>query len=272
MHFLGAPLLIRVYFQRFTGLVLVAGLAWLLFRLINLWGERARARALEDSGYSSGSLFLLGQRVLKVLVVVVAVLTMLSLFGFDMTTVLAGLGIGSIAVAFAAQKTLENLIGGISILGDEVISVGESCIIAGKEGVVEDISLRSTRLRMVDRTVLSVPNGQLANMNIENISRRDKRLFQARIGLRYETSPDQLRALLTEIRTLLLNHPKVDRQVARARFVAVAESSLDIDVTALILTRDPNEFLAIREELLLGIVELTGAAGAEFAVRRTQAA
>jgi MscS family membrane protein len=125
---------------------------------------------------------------------------------------------------------------------------------------------------MVDRTVLSVPNGQLANMNIENISRRDKRLFQARIGLRYETSPDQLRALLTEIRTLLLNHPKVDRQVARARFVAVAESSLDIDVHAVILTRDPNEFLAIREELLLGIVELTSAAGAEFAVRRTQAA
>jgi len=272
MHFLGAPLLIRVYFQRFTGLVLVGGLSWLLFRLINLWGERARARALQDSGYSSGSLFLLGQRVLKVFVVVVAVLTMLSLFGFDMTTVLAGLGIGSIAVAFAAQKTLENLIGGISILGDEVIRVGESCIIAGKEGVVEDISLRSTRLRMVDRTVLSVPNGQLANMNIENISRRDKRLFQARLGLRYETSPDQLRALLTEIRTLLLNHPKVDRQVARARFVAVAESSLDIDVAAMILTRDPNEFLAIREELLLGIVELTSAAGAEFAVRRTQAA
>ena len=272
MHFLGAPLLIRVYFQRFTGLVLVGGLSWLLFRLINLWGERARARALQDSGYNSGSLFLLGQRVLKVFVVVVAVLTMLSLFGFDMTTVLAGLGIGSIAVAFAAQKTLENLIGGISILGDEVIRVGESCIIAGKEGVVEDISLRSTRLRMVDRTVLSVPNGQLANMNIENISRRDKRLFQARLGLRYETSPDRLRALLTEIRTLLLNHPKVDRQVARARFVAVAESSLDIDVAALILTRDPNEFLAIREELLLGIVELTSAAGAEFAVRRTQAA
>jgi MscS family membrane protein len=265
VSFLGLALLIRTYYQRAAGLLVVAGVAWLVFRLINCWAERARRRALRGSGYRSSSLVLLAQRILKVAAGIVTVLMMISILGYQTTTVLAGLGVGSIAIAFAAQKTLENLFGGVSVLGDEVIRVGDTCRIADRVGVVKDISLRSTRIRMLDRTELSVPNGQLAEMNVENLSRRDKHLFRTNIGLRCNISPDQLRSLLAEIRTVLYEHPKVDPNVARVTFVGFGESSLDVEIHCLILTTDWNEFLVLREELLLRIMEQVANAGAEFA-------
>ena len=266
VYFLGLPLLLRLYYQRITGTILVAGIAWLVFRLINRWGERERVRSLAGPEHRRSAIVLLGQRIVKVLVVIVAVLGMLSILGFDMATALAGLGIGSLAIAFAAQKTLENLFGGISILGDEVIRVGEVCRVDEKVGTVEDISLRSTRIRTLDRTELSVPNGKLANMNLENLSRSENSSFRTTIGLRHETSADQLRLLLKEIPALLLRHPKVDPRVARVRFVGFGESSLDIQINCHILTGDFNEFLGIREELLLQIMDLVADAGTGFSV------
>ncbi len=264
--FLGLPLLFRDYYRRFAGIALAAGLAWLIVRLINRWAERARVNALADSGYRSGSIILLGQRILTVVVVIIAVLTMLSIFGFDMTAAIAGLGIGSVAIAFAAQKTLENLLGGISILGDQVIRVGETCRIGDKVGTVEDISLRSTRIRTLDSTELSVPNGQLANMNIENLSRYDKNSFRTTIGLQRETLPDQLRSLLARIRELLFNHPMVDPDFGRVRLIGFGESSLEVEIYCHILTGRFNEFLEIREELLLRIMDLIASSGTQLAL------
>jgi len=264
-YLLRAPLLIREYYRIATALLLVAGVTWLVVRVINRWGERARLRSLAGSGYRNGSLILLGQRIFNVFVLIVCTLIMLAIFGVDITAAVAGLGIGSIAIAFAAQKTLENLLGGISILGDQVIRVGEVCRIGEDIGTVEDISLRSTRIRTLAGTLLSVPNGQLANMNLENISRRQKTLFEARIGLRSGTSPEQLRSVLEQTRALLLGHPKVDPDLARVHFVEFGESSLDIEIDCLLLTGTRAEFLDIREQLLLQIMELVTGLGVEFA-------
>jgi MscS family membrane protein len=262
---LGFSLLFREFYRRFAGLVLAVGVAWLIIRLINSWAERARLEALAGPGHRSAAIVLLGQRILKVIAVIVALLAMLSILGVDITAAMAGLGIGSIAIAFAAQKTLENLLGGISILGDEVIRVGENCRIGDYEGTVEDISLRSTRIRTLAGSELSVPNGQLANMNVENLSRRDMRLFHAKIGLRQETSPDQLRSLLAKMRELLRRHPKADPDAARVRFVGFGESSLDVEIDCRILVADLHEFLAIREEMYLGIMDLIAQAGTGLA-------
>ena len=265
VYWLGVPLLIRVYYHRLTGMILVAGVTWLLLRLINRWGERARLRALAGSGYRSGSIMLLGQRILSVFVGIVALLVMLSILGLDITAAIAGLGVGSIAIAFAAQKTLENLLGGISIIGDQVIRVGEVCRIGGQVGTVEDISLRSTRIRTLDGTELSVPNGQLANMNVENLSRRETSLFRTTIRLRCDTSLDRLRALLGSLLALLRRNPKVDADFARVRLIGFGESSFDVEVNCHIRTGDLEEFLAIREQLLLRITESVTNAGVEFA-------
>ena len=266
VYLLGIPVVTRLHYQTVTGVLLVLGIAWLVFRLINVWSDEARARTLDSSDYQRGSIILLGQRISKVLVIIVAGLLTLSILGFDITTAIAGLGIGSIALAFAAQKTLENLLGGVSILGDEVIRIGEVCRIGNREGTVEDISLRSTRIRTLECTALSVPNGQLANMNLENISRRDKSLFHTRIGLRYETTPDQLRSLLAAITSLLQQHPKIDSEALRVRLVGFSETGLDVELNCRILTGKFDEFMAIRGDLLLRTMELVAEAGTALAV------
>lgn len=259
-------LLFRTYYWRVAGLVVSTGVAWLLFRLINRWAERARSMARGTSGYRSVAIVLLGQRIFKVVAIIVFMLVALSILGFDMTTAIAGLGIGSLAIAFAAQKTLENLIGGISILSDQVIRVGDLCRLGDKVGIVEDISLRSTRIRTRECTELSVPNGQLANMNVENLSRIDTSLFKTTLALRRETSSEQLRSLIQQITALMSSHPKVDPDFAHVRFVGFGESSLDIEIRCHITTGNLEKFLTVREELLLQIMDLVTKAGVEFAI------
>ena len=197
---------------------------------------------------------------------IVAVLATLGIVGFNLTTVLAGLGIGGIAIAFAAQKTLENLFGGISVLADEVIRVGDFCRFGDRVGTVEDISLRSTRVRTLERTELSIPNGSLATMNVENFTRRDKFLFNPTLGIRGETSADQLRYLLAEIRRMFYEHPKIESESARIRFAGLDKGTLNLEIFSHILTRDMAEFTAIAEDVWLRIMEIVEKSGSGFAL------
>jgi MscS family membrane protein len=260
------PLLQRHYYQITIGVVLIVGFNWLLWRILQQLAQRIRERAIYSGRTGTGSVMLLGERILKALILILAVFLILGTLGFNMTTALAGLGIGGIAVAFAAQKTLENLFGGISLLGDEVIHIGDVCRFGDRVGTVEDISLRSTRVRTPERTELSIPNGSLATMNVENLSRRDKLLFNTKLGLRYETSPDQLRYVLAQARRLFYEHPKVETDGARIRFVGYDNSSLVLEVFCYILTRDNAEFLAIQEDLLLRIMDIVEASGTAIAL------
>jgi len=260
------PLLQRHYYQQIAGVFFVVAATWLVWCVLRQLMRRGRERAILSGRMGTGSLMLLGERILKATLVIIGGFAVLSTLGFNMTTALAGLGIGGIAIAFAAQKTLENLFGGVSVLGDEVIRVGESCRFGDRTGTVEDISLRSTRIRTPERTELSIPNGSLATMNIENFSRRDKVLFNTNLRVRLETSPDQVRYLLAEMRKLLYEHPKVETEGARIRFVGFEESALTLEIFCYILTRDLSDFLAIREDLLLRIMEIISTAGTELAM------
>src|SRR6202043_4042231 len=175
------------------------------------------------------------ERMLKAAIFVLAIFVILGTLGFNLTTPLAGLGIGGIAIAFAAQKTLENLFGGVSLLSDEVLRIGDTCRFGDRVGTVSDISLRSTRIRTPERTELSIPNGSLATMNVENLSRRDKLLFNSKLGLRYETSSDQLRYVLAQIRRLLYEHPKVETDGARIRFIGFDNNALTLEIFCYVL-------------------------------------
>ena len=265
VSYLRIPVLQRHHYQQIAGVLAVIGANWLLWRVLREVMGSVRQRAVLAGRMGTGSLIILGERMLKAAIVVVAIFAILGTLGFNLTTPLAGLGIGGIAIAFAAQKTLENLFGGVSILGDEVISIGDVCRFGDRVGTVEDISLRSTRIRTPDRTELSIPNGSLATMNVENLSRRDKILFNTKLGLRYETSPDQMRYVLAQVRRLLYEHPKVETEGARNRLIAFDESALSLEIFSYVLTRDFNEFLAIREDILLRIMDIVEAAGTSFA-------
>ncbi len=261
----GLPLLPRFYYARTIGVLFSIGLFWFLLRISSLTMQRLRRHAISIGRTGTGTLMLLAQRLLAALVVVIGFLAILSIVGFNLTTVLAGLGIGGIAIAFAAQKTLENLFGGISVLADEVIRVGDYCRFGDRTGTVEDISLRSTRVRTDARTELSIPNGTLATMSIENFSRRDKILFNPALAIRYDTTGDQLRYLLAEIRRLLYQHPKVEPESASIRFANFDSSSLRLEIFSYVLTRDANEFAAVREDLLLRIMEIIDRSGSGLA-------
>ena len=175
--YFGLPLLPRFYYARTIWVFICIGFFWFLLRVTALTMQRLRTHAISVGRSGTGTLMVLGERLLKALLIIAAILAILAIFGFNLTTVLAGLGIGGIAIALAAQKTLENLFGGMSVLADEVIRVGDYCRFGDRIGTVEDISLRSTRIRTDERTQLSIPNGAVATMNVENLSRRDKFLF-----------------------------------------------------------------------------------------------
>jgi MscS family membrane protein len=259
------PLLPRHYYSIVAGVMFIAAASWLLWRILQQILRKLRQRAIYAGRAGTGSLMLLGERILKAVIFVIAIFAMLSALGFNTSTALAGVGIGGIAIAFAAQKTLENLFGGISVLGDEVIRVGDVLRIGDRTGTVEDISLRSTRLRTVERTELAIPNGTLATINIENLTRRDKMLFTTKIGLRSETTADHLRYVLAQVRKLLYEHPKVETQGARVRFVAFDSSALTFEIFCYILTRDAAEFMAVQEDLLLWIMDIVESSGTGMA-------
>jgi MscS family membrane protein len=264
VSYIRVPVLPRHHYQQIYGVVAVIGFNWLFWRVLRELMRSMRQRAVLSGRTGTGSLMILGERLLKAAIVVVAVFAILSTLGFNLTTPLAGLGIGGIAIAFAAQKTLENLFGGVSVLGDEVIRVGDVCRFGDRVGTVEDISLRSTRIRTPERSELSIPNGSLATMNVENLSRRDKILFTCQLGLRYETSSDQLRYVLAQVRRLLYEHPKVETEGARIRLIGFDSSTIQLEIFCYVLTLEANEFLAIREDLLLRIMDVVDAAGTAF--------
>jgi MscS family membrane protein len=264
-NYLGMPLLQRLYYSRTIWVVISIGFFWFLLRVSGLILRRWRIHTVSTGRTGTGTLILLAERIVKALVVIAAIMSMLGIMGFDLTTLLAGLGIGGIAIAFAAQKTLENLFGGVSVLADEVIRVGDYCRFGDRTGTVEDISLRSTRIRTDARTQLSIPNGALAVMNIENLTRRDKIQFNPVLSIRFETSADQLRYLLAEVRRLLYEHPKVEIDTANIRFTSFDSSALRLEINAYVLTRDANEFNAIREDLLLRIMNIVEKSGTGIA-------
>jgi MscS family membrane protein len=259
------PLLHRHYYQLLLNVAFVTAFTWLLWAVLHRILTGVRQRAIYRGQTGIGTLMILGERILKVCVFILAILVILQVLGFNLTTALAGLGIGGIAIAFAAQKTLENVFAGVSVLGDEVIRVGDVCRIGDRIGTVEDVSLRSTQIRTPERTVLSVPNGSLATMNVENLSRRDKILFNPKLNLRYDASPDQVRYVLAEVRKLFYEHPKVETEGARIRFTGLSDGALTLDVFCYVLTTDGAEFLAIGEDLLLRIMDIIEASGTAWA-------
>ena len=242
----------------------VFGATWLCVRIIDVLFKLKQSQLVATASEKI-SMVQLGRKLSKILAVIVGTLVIFYIAGINIAAVLTGLGIGGIAIAFAAQKTLENLFGGIMIISDQPIRVGDFCRAGDYIGTVENIGLRSTRIRTLGRTVVSVPNGQLAVMSLENFTMRDKIWFHHTLHLRYETTADQLRYILAEIRKMLYEHSKVESPSARIRLIGFGNSSLDLEVFAYVLETKYEPFLHIQEDLLLRIMDIIEASGSGFA-------
>jgi len=257
------PLLARQFWLTFALMVVVMACVWFLL-LLNRFAETYLVKR-RPSMSGSESVVRLFRRTIDGLLIFGGLLFVLYHFGIQLTAALAGLGVGGIAVALAAQKTLENMIGGVSLIADQAVRVGDFINLGDVQGTVEDVGLRSTRIRTLDRTVISLPNGQVAGMRLETISVRDKFWFHPIIGLRYETTPTQLRSILSGIRALLGQHPNLEPASVRVRFLRLGTYSFDVEVFAYAFAHDWSNFLEIQEEILFAIIEIVQKAGTALA-------
>lgn len=244
--------------------VLVA-LFWAMLRVVDVVAEMIAASPFAASRPETIALLPLASRVAKLGVLAIAAVTVLQKLGYPVASLIAGLGIGGLAVALAAQKTVENLFGSVTLTVDQPFRPGDFVKVEDVLGTVEAVGLRSTRIRTLDRTLVTLPNGRLADMRIESYAARDRLRLFAVLGLVYSTRPEQVRRIVREIEDLLRAHPRVWPDVVRVTFSGFGASSLDVEVLAWFQLTDWGEFTYLRQDVLLQIMEIVQRNGSSFA-------
>lgn len=261
----GVSIVARATAGRVAEVVVWIALAWLLWRVIDAVSEfsiQQMSRRQRPTGVSAVAL---ARRALKTIVVFIVALLALDTIGVDMTAGIAALGIGGLALALGAQKTIENFVGSLTLVVDRPVQVGDFCRFGDTLGTVEDIGMRSTRIRTLDRTVVTIPNGDFSTMQIENLTIRDQFLLKHELTLQYDTTNAQLRQILADLRELLEGNPSVVTDGARARFIEFGSDALIVELFAYVRAKDWADSLRIREDINLRIIEIVEEAGAGFA-------
>ncbi|MGF7146454.1 MscS family membrane protein [Sphingomonas zeicaulis] len=241
----------RQLLLRYVGIFAWVALAWFLFRMVDSVSRLLIRRMAGQERRQAVSVVTLARRAAKILLLFIAMVAVLDTFGIDVTTGVAALGIGGIALALGAQKTVENLVGSITLIVDKPVQVGDFCKVGDVTGTVEDIGIRSTRIRTLERTIVTIPNGDFSSRQIENFAQRDRFLFNPVIGVEYGIGSAKLLEAVERIEAILVEHSRIIKPGARARFKAFGPSSLDIETFAYIEAADFDESLVIRQDLLL---------------------
>ncbi len=264
LPFLKLSLVAQALHQAKTITIIIC--AWFAMRIINFSFVRLALR-MKKKGRPGLTVLLptLGN-VLKIVLAIGVGIFWLDNIGVKVGALLAGLGIGGLAVALAAQKSLENVIGAITLFASRPVKVGDFCRFGDSYGTVEEIGLGATKVRTHDSTVINIPNAEFSTIQLENFSMREHMWYHPKIRLRYETTPDQLRYVLVEVRKMFYSHPKVLRSPARIRFEGFGEHSLDLQVFAFLDVNNPDNFTEVAEDLNLRIMEIVAEAGTEFAI------
>lgn len=253
----------EVDWQRVFRIGLGVAFFWGALRTVTAWADHFSSTSFAQTRPGSRALVSLFSSVSRFALVGFAVLATLSELGYSVTSVLAGLGIGGIALALGAQKTLENVFGAFALAVDQPIREGDFVRIAEILGTVESIGLRSTRIRTLDRTLVSIPNGKLAEMQLETFAARDRVRLQATISLSYGTTAEQMKKVMEGFREALRAHAQLWPDSVSVHFVKLGDAGQDIEVSAWFVTPDYDEFRRIRQDVLLrflAVVEKEGTA------------
>ncbi|MGH7341026.1 MAG: mechanosensitive ion channel family protein, partial [Candidatus Rokuibacteriota bacterium] len=236
----------------------IVALTWLFLRILDEYAQRFERQLDRTRHARAVDTAHLGRRTIKVFVVIVAFIAALQNFGFNVTGLLAGLGVGGLAVALAAQKTVENLFGSISLVADQPVRLGDVCRFGDTVGTVEDIGLRSTRIRTVSRTLVTIPNAQFSTMALENLSLRDRIPVRATLALPQGTTAARVREVLAKLREQVATVPHVDAASTRATFVRLDPQALEVELFVYVMTTRWEEYVGVREQVLLAALEVVG--------------
>ncbi len=261
----GISIIVRQRFSTITVVIGIVAFIILLLRLTDQISTFSKGKMTLKGRISAVSAILFLRSAIKIAIVICGIIAILSAIGLDVTTGLAALGIGGLALALGAQKTMENFVGSVTLIVDQPVRVGDFCKVGETTGTVEQIGMRSTKIRTGERTVVTIPNGEFSSAMIENYAHRDRFLFAPVIELRYETTADQVRFLLVELRAILYAHPMVSPDPARVRFAGMGETSLRLEVWSYIVTPNFDEFLEVKEDLLLRMMDVVSSSGTDFA-------
>ena len=264
-RYLGVSIVARRYFGRGAAVIGWIALAWLFLGVIDVFTGAARTRLQRRGQIDAISILVFIRRSLKMAIIAIAVMLALNVLGVDVTAGLAAFGIGGIAIALGAQKTVENLVGSLSLIADRPIRIGDFCKIGDVQGTIEDIGMRSTRVRTQDRTIITIPNGQLSTLQIDNQNRKDFFVFRPVLAIRQDTTPDQMRYLLVELRALLYAHARIDNTAANVRFTGITENTLKVEITGRVIAKNGDEFTEIQEDLLLRVMDIVAKSGTNLA-------
>ncbi len=245
-------------------LVTVAG-GWALFNMAGVFGQYLEALSSKTENDLDDHLVPFVRKSLRVFIVVLAAIMVFQNLGYSTSGLLASLGIGGMALAFASKDALSNIFGSLMIIFDRPFKLGDQVIAGSMEGTVEEVGFRSTKIRTPAKTLISVPNSIIANMPLDNVSRMPRRRIKLTVGLTYATTPAKMRAAVAGIRTLLKSHPEIDPETVQVNFTDFGASSLDIAITCFSVTTVLGEHLDVREDICLKIMDLLEELGLQFA-------
>ncbi len=257
--------------QQVLGTLVAFGIFWALFRLVTpliTIGWTISQRSITPTAFSEA----LGDKVTRALsqitkgvIVILAFAAVLETWGYNVGGLVAGLGIGGLAIALAAQDALANLFGYFVILADEPFRIGDYIILNGTSGVVEHVGFRSTRIRALDQSLISVPNNTVMNATITNWSRLSKRRLNMTVGIEYKNSPEQVLSVVQAIREMLQTHEKVQPDSVIVQFVEFNASSLDLMVICFLEVPDWGDFQAAKQDINLKIMHILDERGVSIA-------
>ncbi|GAB4515839.1 MAG: hypothetical protein Tsb0019_14880 [Roseibium sp.] len=248
-----------------TTAIVWSATAWLVYQVLQLLYVWSASTTGPVQKGLDASLLRTGFRVFSLAVALIVLGYGATRIGIPIYGVIAGLGVGGLAIALAAQPTIENLIGGIILYADRMVRVGEFCQFDDLAGTVESIGIRSTRIRALDRTLITVANADLAKRKIINYSQRDQFHFRHRFGLRYETGAGNLKNVLAALRAYLEGHDKVLDETMRVRLIGYDDYAVTIEAYAYVLASSNADFLGVQEEMLFDMRAIIEANGSEFA-------
>ena len=252
------------FVRRGFSAALLVSLFWALWKAVEVSQHTVSSAHWARNSTTAASLLMLGARLGKFVVAAFAFVAVLAELGYPVTSIITGLGIGGVALALAAQKTVENLFGAFSLAIDQPFREGDVIQVDGISGTVETIGLRSTRIRTVDRTLITIPNGKLAEMRVETITARDRLRFYCVLGVAHSPAK-QITAVLQGVEGILRDSPMVANDSISVRLIALTDSAMNLEIIAMVETSDYARFLEVRQGLLLGIVEVVDQSGTSLA-------
>jgi MscS family membrane protein len=249
-----------------AGTLLIAAVTWVTIRLADVFLDYQRDRITRGERAGVPALFKPLKIIARLLIMIIAVAVWLDNMGVSVTAIITGLGVGGIAVALAAQRTFEDIIGTIILFISQPVKIGDFGKFGNTLGTIEEIGLRATRVRTLENTLITISNSEFSRMPLESFTARERIWYHPRLDLPYETDSKTIRTIIDRVGSLLRSDPRVFADSARIRFVEMGSYALHLDVFAYVKEQDYARYLAVAEELNFAIMEIVENAGARLAL------